>query len=100
MVQQRLFLKGEKAREEIRQKPCCICGSRPVDPCHIKSFGSTGLDIEWNMVPMCRQHHQQQHRIGIMTFYQKYLTYQLALREKGWYVMAGKLWNDKFNDIS
>lgn len=54
-------------RRRIKAMPCLFanCGCLgPIDPCHIKSFGSTGIDAEWNIIPLCRRHHDQQHQIG------------------------------------
>lgn len=43
----------------IRQKPCIICGTTPVDGAHVKTKGSGGDDVG-NMVPLCRTHHMEQ----------------------------------------
>ena len=55
----------------IRTLPCCVCGTRNVEAAHIR-MGSlahgkrdTGIgqkaDDRW-VLPLCRQHHDEQHR--------------------------------------
>lgn len=58
----------------IRQKPCIICGTSPVDVAHVKTKGSGGDDMD-NVVPLCSGpsgHHAEQHSIGILTFQKKH----------------------------
>lgn len=71
--------KRPKERDEplyrawIRTHPCIIslnCWG-PIDCCHVTSRGAGGKD-RGNTVPMCRGHHQEQHRIGVYTFEQRY----------------------------
>lgn len=65
--------------------PCFLCGSRyRVDPCHIKSFGSSGIEEWWNLVPMCRTHHEEQHRLMWKRFCEKYPKAAALLKELGW----------------
>jgi len=63
---------------------CLLCRSNRIDRCHIKSKGSGGPDDNWNIMFLCRFHHQEQHRIGIITFYKKYPNIQKALQFAGW----------------
>jgi hypothetical protein len=41
------------------------------DAAHVRSRGAGGND-EANLVPLCRDHHQEQHRIGIRSFETRY----------------------------
>ena len=38
---------------------CCICGREAVDPAHLlpRSTYPEYYTEEWNVVPMCREHH-------------------------------------------
>lgn len=65
--------------------PCFICHSRyRVDPCHIKTFGSSGIEEWWNMIPQCRAHHNEQHQIGWKRMSEKYPKLAALLKELGW----------------
>jgi len=84
--------------DEIKSRPCIICGTNASDPCHIKTVKNGGPDTEWNVVPMCRTHHAQQHRDGIKTFMEKHPVYMNKLRSLGWEQMPIKgLWHPKLN---
>lgn len=56
----------------------------PTDPCHIRTFGATGIEEWWNMVPMCREHHDGQHRLGWKRFCEAYPKAAALLKELGW----------------
>ena len=43
----------------IKTLPCTICGRWPVDPAHLKKR-SRGSDDRKNLVPLCREHHDEQ----------------------------------------
>lgn len=42
------------------------CSQAPCDPAHVLSRGAGGKDRD--VVPLCRKHHQEQHKLGIVTF--------------------------------
>lgn len=87
---------NEDALQAARDKPCIICGRpAPSDPSHIKTRGSGGPDTEWNVVPMCRVHHTEWGKRGCLTFIRKHPAFGSKLYALGWYLMLGKLWNDK-----
>lgn len=53
--------------------PCLVegCTSEgPSDPAHVRSRGAGGLDSD--TVPLCRTHHDEQHRIGVASFCERY----------------------------
>ena len=75
--------KNPKLRKLVKQRGCVIC-FKPSEPCHIKTFGSTRIDEEWNMIPMCRTHHNEQHKIGWEKMVEKYLAINIELQSKGW----------------
>jgi hypothetical protein len=74
--------KDEKHCEWIRSLPCIIClDNTASECCHIRysepkaAKPITGLGIKpddcWTL-PMCNQHHRQQHEIGERTFWNAY----------------------------
>ena len=56
---------GDKAKW-VRTLVCLVCGRYPVQACHAKSRGAGGTAE--HLVPMCVDHHRQQHQMGIDTF--------------------------------
>jgi len=69
----------------------------PIDQAHIKSRGSGGCDDSWNVIPLCRKHHSEQHQIGWYRFAFKYIEVKLKLCELGWKYdyELGKMWNPR-----
>jgi hypothetical protein len=56
----------------VRAMPCLICARKPSDPAHVRlgGFGGTGLKPgDDHVVPLCRTHHEEQHRVGERTFW-------------------------------
>lgn len=70
--------------DKFHSMRCIACGTSPCDPCHIKSRGSGGHDLEENIVPMCRKHHTQHHAIGWFRFCQQHPSVRWILHKKGW----------------
>lgn len=71
----------------FHNKRCLVCGVPSCDPAHIKTKGSGGRDEENNLMPLCREHHSQQHLIGISTFSEKYESVSEYLECHGWKVV-------------
>lgn len=83
---------NRKLLDEIKKLPCVVCGSKSmVDPCHIRSKGAGGPDEEYNVIPMCRDHHAAQHRMGFLKMFEKYPRLKDAVEAKGWRLERGKL---------
>lgn len=76
-------MKDKKLRDSFNLIPCKIC-LKPSDPCHIKTFATVLGDDEWNLMPLCRVHHVEQHKIGIISFIKKYPIIGIYLKRKGW----------------
>lgn len=76
----------------VRDMPCCVCGRWPVDASHIKTRGSGGPDTTWNVVPHCRQHHDEWGR-SWTRFIAKYPPMAFKLRRLGWTWDGGRLWH-------
>lgn len=55
---------------------------------HIKSIGAGGTDDEFNIAPLCHNHHtlgkNAIHKIGIITFSEKFPEFKKYLLEMGW----------------
>lgn len=75
---------AKENRLKARPAPCILCGSTPADSCHIRSKGSGGPEEAWNIVRMCRNHHQEQHRIGWPQFLIRYPSLNRELVSMGW----------------
>lgn len=69
---------------EMKPKSCLVCGVPDVDVAHIKTRGSGGGNDDDNVMHLCRDHHTEQHKIGIVTFVEKYWRVRRALQDKGW----------------
>jgi hypothetical protein len=76
--------KNLKLRRQIKAMPCVVCGSRNCDPCHIAPWGRTQIDSEWNILPMCRLHHSEQHAKNWDRMMEKYPRLKLILSVMGW----------------
>lgn len=58
--------------ERCRGLPCLVCGAAPPsDPAHVTTRGAGGGD-RYNVVPLCREHHDEQHRNGIANFQEQH----------------------------
>ena len=52
----------------LKARPCLVCGRTPSDCAHIKSGGmGRKADAEF-IVALCRDHHTEQHQIGVRSF--------------------------------
>ncbi len=74
---------------------CIACNRYGCDPAHIKSVGSGGHDLPWNLMPLCRRHHSMQHSKGWMFMANKYPRIEMMLFAHGWKIdVMGKLIRD------
>ena len=58
--------------QELAKQRCLVCRRTPCDPHHVKSKKSGGDDVRQNLMPLCREHHTEIHKIGLSTFSEKY----------------------------
>jgi len=77
MLRKAIIIKSEKHRRFVASLPCFICKKTNVQCCHIRSipnYGNVGLSVRNDVfsVPMCIEHHFEQHQIGEKKFYLKY----------------------------
>lgn len=68
---------------ENKSQRCFICGETPVDRCHIKSRGAGGSDEDWNVIKMCRAHHQHSHITGWVRFMELFPVIATEFRKRG-----------------
>lgn len=66
-------------------QPCAICSTKTGTVAHhIKSKKSGGPDFDWNLLPLCMEHHTEIHKRGAAFMCQKYLHFSSVLKKKGW----------------
>ena len=83
-LHKRLRIVDKQVLEEFRKGQCIICFSDAVDACHIKSKGSGGPDLQFNLISMCRKHHSEQHQVGWFKMIALHPILLLVLKAKGW----------------
>lgn len=71
---------------KTRTMPCLVCQHSYVDACHVISKGAGGPDEQWNLMPLCRAHHIQQHQQGLGTFLYYNFRVKQYLIQQGWIV--------------
>lgn len=85
MVYKPKRFKSPENLEKVRNLSCVVCGKPPPnDPAHIKSKGSGGGDYLWNLIPLCRKHHSEQHSFGLYRFSLKHPAVVFWLYHRGW----------------
>lgn len=71
----------------IHERPCIVCGRKPSENAHVRSGGmGRKADAKW-IVPLCFNHHNEQHSRGAKTFEQTYgvdLAVEAEAIEKRW----------------
>lgn len=58
--------------DSVREMDCVICGASPCDPAHIRHGLGGGMGMKPGddlVLPLCHQHHRQQHEIGELNFW-------------------------------
>jgi HNH endonuclease len=73
----------------VRDKPCIVCGGWPTDCAHIRSRGAGGPDTPWNLLPLCRRHHTEQHARGFVWMSKRYPPVTFELYRRGWRLVTG-----------
>jgi len=77
-------IENKQLKQDYYSKKCLVCNRIGSDPAHIKTVGSGGHDEKSNLMPLCREHHTEQHQVGIGTFSLKYSTVESYLNAHGW----------------
>ena len=72
----------------LKWQPCAICTKRgerqttSSDPAHFPKVRIHG-DVR-NAIPLCRLHHNEQHRLGVARFCRKYAVWSRGLAWSWW----------------
>jgi hypothetical protein len=80
----------------IRRLPCLKCGApEPSEAAHLRSGTDAGMGMKpgdnWTL-PLCHQHHAEQHRIGEETFWNDRLDMVKEIARKLW-LYSGDIWS-------
>ena len=64
-------------RAFLRRHQCCVpgCTFLPIEVAHVRSAGNSGVGLrpgDWSAVPLCHDHHREQHQIGLPAFEARY----------------------------
>lgn len=70
--------------KQINQGRCIVCSALNPDAHHVKSKASGGHDVSSNLMPICRIHHTEVHKIGLNRFSDKYAQARGWLINNGW----------------
>jgi|SRR5690554_624522 len=68
---------------------CVACGApdtsfNPLDPDHVKTFGAGGENAPWNIMTLCRIHHQDKGSKGVNFMANQFPNYKKWLIDNGW----------------
>lgn len=71
-------IQNRELLRSVAQQPCAACGRRAPrdganDPHHVTTNGSGGGDVAANVMPLCREHHTEWHKIGPCRMMDKYM---------------------------
>lgn len=78
--------------EFIRELDCILCGpGNLAEGDHITTKKAGGDDTAINIWPLCRMHHQERHKIGLLTFIKKYQACRTWLELAGRQDILGRL---------
>jgi hypothetical protein len=73
--------RDEKHLDFIRSLPCCICGAIDTEAAHIRTASLENGKLHTGMsekpsdkwaVPLCNEHHREQHSMNEMSFWKSY----------------------------
>ena len=81
------IIKSEKHRRFVASFNCIICKSPNVQCAHIRSipnYGNVGMSVRNDAfcLPLCIEHHTEQHKIGEFKFYSKYYINPVYISEQ------------------
>lgn len=63
---------------------CLLCPRTEIDRAHIKTRGAGAKWNFWEVMPLCREHHTQQGKIGVVTFFKRFPPVRRYLEGMGW----------------
>jgi hypothetical protein len=74
----------KKLIKSINKSRCLICRASSPDAHHVKSKKSGGDDVSTNLMPLCRAHHTEVHKIGLSRFSDRHENVKHWLIGNGW----------------
>lgn len=78
-------VKSQKTKAATRADRCAVFGCRRIsDAAHVRSRGAGGGDEPGNLLPLCRNHHIEQHAHGWKRFLAAYPNVTVDLLDRGW----------------
>ena len=80
--------KNLKNRRAVKKLPCLVCGTMPTDCAHVSNWKITQCDEIFNLIPLCRRHHREQHSRGFDRFLKEYPNVKEVLKIMGWRFMS------------
>lgn len=85
MYQKNIRIKNRPLINYIQKELFCIvCTKQPVDAHHVKSKKSGGHDVVHNLMPLCREHHTELHKVGLNEMADKYQGILIWLQSAEW----------------
>ncbi len=70
--------------DSVRNSLCIFCKSQETEVHHLKTKGSFGSDVEWNLIPACRSCHTKIHKKGISFMADTFANFKEWLLKNGW----------------
>lgn len=79
-------MKDQAYLEWLRGQPCIVCWRTPSEAAHVRLNGRGGMGMKplFSAVPLCHQHHHQQHTKGHLSL----------MTEEEWLFNAGECLRD------
>jgi hypothetical protein len=75
---------------------CVLCLTTEVYKKHIRELNLGGVDEPFNVIFLCKEHLDECNSMGILSFIRKHYLVGVRVKEKGWILKSGRLYNDKF----
>ncbi len=100
MSERTVLMRDRELLRDVSKYPCAACPPLPLeeanwifenmdqaprrcDPHHVTTVGAGGRDVPENVMPLCREHHNEWHRIGGRDMADKYLGVLVWLQNAG-----------------
>lgn len=83
-LNKRKATKDPELLKQIRRLPCIICGFHLSEIHHVRTRGAGFGDDPWNVIPVCRKHHTEIHKTGMVQMLEKTKHLLNYLKALGW----------------
>jgi 5-methylcytosine-specific restriction endonuclease McrA len=95
-------MRRTKDYTQFKEKYCVVCGHDgsfyPLDCDHVKTLGSGSKNEPFNIMTLCRKHHQEKGQKGINYMAKNYVNYMNWLLKNKWEFEFGKWTNEGNNE--